>query len=158
MVKIKVVIDAGPIIHLAEIDEIKLLDMFHCIVPEEISKEAKLPKSIEIANLEGHYKDFSKLLSERFGLQLGEAQCIALALQEGIKIFLTDDMEARIAAKSMNLEPHGTIGIIAKAFRNDIISQKEAFLFLDMMKTKSSLFVTSDIIQYAKESIKKFKK
>lgn len=157
----KAVSDTGPIIHLNEVGMLKALNIFSEIkIPPEVSHELKdkipLPKKIKIIQLDPKHKNIAKMLAEE-ELDLGESQAISLALQEKISLFLTDDLEARTVAKKYNLEAHGTVGILLRAFRKKIISKDESISKIKKLHESSSLFITSDLINEIINSIGRFK-
>jgi len=43
-----------------------------------------------------------------------------------VNLFLTDDLDAREMGKKFGLEVHGSVGIIARAYRECLIDLKEA--------------------------------
>ena len=83
-----------------------------------------IPKKISIILLDSSSKDFLNMLIQKYSLDFGEAEAIALNLQEKSEYFLTDDLDARRIANEFQIEVHGTIGIILKAFKEKIISKK----------------------------------
>jgi len=162
----KVISDTGPLIHLSEIDLIKALDAFKEIyIPEEVNNELKRNRidknvfnNVKIANLGPKFKDVAEIMVNKFSLDLGEAQAIALSLQEKADYFLTDDLGARTVANAHNIEAHGTVGIILRAFREKIINKKLALEKINELYTSSSLFITRDLINQIIKSINEFKK
>ena len=88
----KAVSNTGPIIHLTEINLIKILNIFQNItIPEEVKKEliknnVPIPKRIKITKLKPESKDKTKILTNEYNLDLGEAEAIALSIQENIKM------------------------------------------------------------------------
>ncbi|MBI2449578.1 DUF3368 domain-containing protein [Candidatus Pacearchaeota archaeon] len=96
------------------------------------------------------------ILTNQRNLDLGESHSIALLLQEKADYFLTDDLEARSVAKDYNLEVHGTIGIILRAFSKGIIEQRIAIEKINELYIKSSLFITKDLIEQIIRSINEF--
>ena len=128
--KLKGVFDSGPLIHLSQVNGTNTLQLFRQIlVPDAVfievtrydlpgKKELLGAKNVLRKALGGKSKDYAKLVAGKFALELGESEAIALAKQEGINDFFTDDLNAREAAKEVGLKPHGSIGIIARAFRN----------------------------------------
>ncbi|OGI65350.1 hypothetical protein A2647_05315 [Candidatus Nomurabacteria bacterium RIFCSPHIGHO2_01_FULL_40_24b] len=159
----KAVSNTGPIIHLTEINLIKILNIFQNItIPEEVKKEliknnVPIPKRIKITKLKPESKDKTKILTNEYNLDLGEAEAISLALQEKVDYFLTDDLDARQIAKEFKLETHGTIGIILRAFKEKIISKEKTIEKIKELKTNSSLFITQDLISEVVESVKNFR-
>jgi len=160
----RIVSDTGPIIHLSEINFIKVLDIFsEALIPEEVYNELRLskipvPKRIKIVGLKPEFKDSVKVLTNQENLDLGEACAIVLTMQEKADYFLTDDLDARSVALKYNLEVHGTIGVILRAFREKIINKKIAIEKVNELHTKSSLFITKDLIDEVIIAIKEFEK
>lgn len=148
--------NSGPIIHLSEISEWKVLGIFKQIyispdVYEEINRNKKnlspLPKFITQKALLAEAKDFAAILCEKFGLELGEATAISLSRQVKLPFF-TDDLLARKIAKYLNIEVHGTIGIVLRAFREQQMTKMQAIAALQKLQTESSLYITSNLIRY----------
>lgn len=154
--------NTGPLLHLKEIELLKTLHVFkELYIPEEVKNELKrnnvnIPSHIKVIALYPKSKDVSQILINEFSLDLGEAEAIALSLQEKIKYFLTDDLDARSAASNYNIEVHGTIGIILRAFREGIIDKKTSIEKIHELYTKSSLFITKDLINEIIRAINKF--
>lgn len=165
MVKIDAgVFDTGPLLHLHEIDAFLVLALIKrkCTTPEveqELFKYRVLPpKGLHILSLSLKHKNTAKFLCEQYTLNLGEATAIALAQQENIRLFFTDDLEAREAGIRFHLEVHGTLGILLRAYRENIISKEQALSFVKELGTSSSLFLTSDLIHYIIKEIEQFRK
>ena len=64
-------------------------------------------------------------------LKLDEGELEALTLCDRLKVrtFLTDDLDARDAGKQLGFEVHGSVGVIARAYReglNDLERAKRA--------------------------------
>lgn len=158
----KAVSDTGPILHLTEIELIRALDIFsNVLIPQEVLNELKkynikVSKNIKLIPLNPEWKDTTLVLTNQQNLDLGESQAIALALQERADYFLTDDLDARSVAKDYNLEVHGTIGIILRSFREKIIDKKTAIGKINELSTKSSLFITKDLIEQIIKSVEEF--
>lgn len=62
----------------------------------------------------------------------GEASCLALAITRQL-IFVTDDLAARRLASANNVLLTGTLGILIKVVRGNLLSLMEANSFLKMM-------------------------
>ena len=156
--------DTGPIIHLSEINLLNALKIFHNVyIPSEVKKELiknkiKIPSFLRSLKLNGKFKEVSAILTNKFSLDLGESQAIALALQEKINYFLTDDLEAREIAKTYNLEARGTVGIISRSFRDKIIDKKTAIEKIKELHIKSSLFITKELVSEIIKTILDFKR
>ncbi len=157
----KAVSNAGPLIHLAEVEALKALGIFtEVAIPPEVDKEtSKIKKTkIRVVQLSGEAKNMAKMLMIKYNIDLGEAEAIALAASTGTKTFLTDDLAARDAAKTQGLEPHGTLGIITRAFREKIINKAEAIEKTEALHKNSTLFLTKDLIDWIKREIERFQK
>jgi len=101
-------------------------------------------------------KDFAKYLTKRYGIDLGESTGIALCRQEKVKLFFTDDLEARQTANFLGFEPHGTIAIILRAFREKVLTKKEAKLTIESLYKNSTLFLTNDLKEWSLKEIDNF--
>ena len=160
----RAVSDTGPIIHLSEINLVKAFDIFSVVViPQEIERELKnskisMSKKIKILKLSPEFKDKVKILTNQENLDLGEAFAIVLAMQENADYFLTDDLDARNVAIKYNLQVHGTIGIILRAFREKIIDKKTVIEKVNELYLKSSLFITKDLVISVLRAIEEFKR
>jgi predicted nucleic acid-binding protein len=89
---------------------------------------------------------------QRFDLEKlhsGETEGLYLCKQHDIPLFLTDDLAARKAAKSLGLQPVGSVGIILRAWKSDKLSLQEAEQSLKALQQASTLFVTPEIIEIA---------
>ena len=104
--KINAVIDAGPLIHLAEIGAIKALDAFSLLTTSRVAEEVRrLPKAINV--LDNYGKNLVSALQNGFSFGLGESECIALAKTEKTSVFLTGGLDARTTAKSLTSSSRG---------------------------------------------------
>ena len=61
-------------------------------------------------------------------VDLGEASTIALAVESNDNIVILDDMKARKLAHSLNQKITGTVGVIIKARKKNVISSIEKIL------------------------------
>ena len=159
----KAVSDTGPILHLTEINLTIALTIFSSIlIPEAVETELNknkipIPKKIKTIRLKPEWKDISKAISNNNNIDLGESEAIALALQEKASYLLTDDLAARNAAKSFNIEVHGSVGIILRAYREKLFNKKAAIEKVNELHRSSSLFITSDLINEIVKAINEFK-
>ncbi len=160
--KDRAVSDAGPIIHLHQITLLnKFLSTFEIYIPEEVSSEIKkhaVYVKAKKLDLKPRYKDFARMLVEKYVLGLGESEAISLALQEKIRLFFTDDLDARTAAKEYGLEAHGTVGIILRMYSNGVISKEDAKKKVYALKEKSSLFIAKELVEWIVKEIEDYKK
>ena len=166
MVKIeKGVFDTGPFLHLHEIEALAVAEIVQLkYISQEVKEELEhyeIPlhsiKKILTPLLSLQYKNIAKILTEQYELELGESTAIALAQQEKISLFFTDDLDAREAAKKFHLEVHGTLGLLLRALREKQITQEEALEIVKRISTESSLFLTSDLVNWINKEIKMYK-
>jgi len=164
----KAVFDTGPFIHLYEIESLNVLKLFKSIfIADEVFNELKKAnlhnkiskiKSVKLLQLSPKHKDMSKLLVEKHNIGLAESSSISLTLQEKADVFITDDLDARTAAKNLNLEVHGTVGVILRAFRESVIQKDEAIAKIKELHEKSSLYITKDLVEWTINQIKEYRK
>ncbi|RJS84204.1 DUF3368 domain-containing protein [Methanophagales archaeon] len=162
-----VVSNAGPLIHLAEIERFALLKVFTKIyIPEKVYKEVcieGMPGEREVRNAENIEvlsvsKEEVKKVSNEIGSKLEEGELEALTLCNRLKVemFLTDDLDARDAGKQLGFEVHGSVGVIARAYREGLIDFEMAKKALEELYSISKLFVTRGIIDEAIKELEEF--
>ncbi|WP_336036463.1 nucleic acid-binding protein [Halobacterium yunchengense] len=141
--------DAGPLIHLAEIDSLELLATFDTLlVPETVYKEVDaggVPYGLADLSYELVEADESRVGTEE--LDAGERAAIAVAEQRGI-VLLTDDLAAREAASDAGVEVHGSIGVIALAHARRSLDRDEAASLMRAHQRETSLFVTEAVVEH----------
>lgn len=151
-----VVCDAGPLIHLDELKCLELLEDFdRVLLPTAVKDEVKKhrpaillsTKVFECIDQERKECDRElKSLALTFTLHTGEKQALGLARNEQADLFLTDDSAARLAARALGLEVHGTIGILIRAIRRQQRSRSQVLKLLRSIPTRSSLFVKRSLL------------
>jgi len=161
----KAVFDTGPFLHLHESGQLVIVEIVeNKYVSREVEQELQkyaIPfnkvQNLWVKTIFPENRTIVKILSERYDLDLGEATSMALAKQEKILLFFTDDLEARDVAKTFGLEAHGTLGLLLRAFREGELNYQEALQATDALFHRSSLFITSDLLQWIKLEIKQFR-
>ena len=156
------VADTGPLIHLAEIDHLPLLSTFDPLhVPNAVWREAERPATIRpgLALARRHEIEAREVSQFAAGkklerLQAGELEGLYLCSQLRVPIILTDDLAVREAARDLALQPIGSLGIIAHAFRAGRIARQVAEQALVDLYDVSSLFVTRTIVDLAIERLR----
>lgn len=143
--------NSGPLIHLNEIGQIRLLNLFSSlIVPHSVIEETGRINLKKISIMEVSSKetaDFIKTI-RKFKLQKAETDALYLANKFSF-IFLTDDLEARNAANKLNIEVHGSLGIIALAYKKGLINLEIAKQLVIELYNNSTLFLTKAIVELA---------
>jgi hypothetical protein len=138
---LKMVSNTTPIIALSSIGRLELLGKYYeeIIIPEAVMSEIVSGGKIIIPNL----REFSwlKEIPDRkgietkllFGLDEGEKQVILIALKEKIERVLIDERKARKIAGMLNLKVVGTLGILARAKRENLIQvfRSEAYKLIE---------------------------
>ncbi len=89
-----------------------------------------------------------------FSLDVGENEALALMEQIPDAMFLTDDAAARIVAKQLGYNVHGTIGILVRAIRRSQMSPKEVLDILTDIPLKSSLYIRLSLLEDIQKKIK----
>ena len=167
MAKIKkAVFDAGPFIHLHEIDQLPSCKVFSVIstTPEILDECKRMSsliekmKNVQQRDLSSKGKDFAQYLIAKYTLHLGEATGISLCKQEKIRLFFTDDLDARTVAQTLGFEPHGTLAILLRAFSEKFLTEKKVLQAIDALYNDSSLFLTKDLRDWTIKEVKSFKK
>jgi predicted nucleic acid-binding protein len=131
-----------------------LLKQFNpLIIPELVLVEAVsfiCPRDLPIQTVTVNEANRSNLKS-RLLMQLhpGEMDALALCTQRPGAIFLTDDLKARQAAKRLEISVHGSVGIIIRAFRLELISKPQTESALMDLGNCRTLFITKAIIDDA---------
>jgi predicted nucleic acid-binding protein len=157
-----IICDAGPIIHLDELDCLDILDFRSILIPETVYREIQKYRDISFSK----YPNIqiiddpsipTRILkaSKIYDLQKGEIMAISLALENENSILLTDDSTARLFADNLKIVVHGTIGLLVRAVRRNIKSSQTIINVLTNLKTKSTLHITKKLIDEAINSIRK---
>jgi len=159
--QLEAIADAGPLIHLTEIGRLSLLSIFTQIhipnaVWSETVSQGRVPADDlhELQNITRYalsqqaVADF--ILDNNLAhLHSGECECLYLCQQINIFTLLTDDLSAREAAKKLNRQPVGSLGIIVKAYKMGRLSLPLAEQYLHELYMTSTLFVTKAIVNIA---------
>jgi predicted nucleic acid-binding protein len=160
-----VVLDAGPLIHLDELDALDLLDSFNdVIIPQIVWEEVTHHRpSISLANRQTcsiHTVVYPasptlRMLTGSFALDAGEVAALALAEMCKVPVFLTDDAAARVAGESMGLSVHGTIGVVVRAIRTGQRTKEQVLQMLRSIPEISSLHISRKLLDEVIETVSK---
>lgn len=153
----KVVCDAGPIIHLDELNCLDLLTDFQEIILsdtvwEEIKKHRPLAigrPSLAFTRLAAKLPANELLLTmcRVFSLDAGETEALALMEKNPKAIFLTDDASARLVAEQTGFRAHGTIGILIRSKRRGQRKPQQIIRTLEEIPLKSTLYVRPSLLE-----------
>ncbi len=113
------VVDSTCLIGLERIGKLDVLpELFEPIfIPDEVS--AEFGASFSWLNVETP-ANLALINALKLSVDSGEAEAIALALEKNCKI-LSDDKQARSAAKKLGLQVIGTIGMLIQAKQSGLI-------------------------------------
>jgi len=131
---------------LIVLDNIGMLDVLKelygtVFITEEVSKEFSktVPDWIEVRKVSDN--KYLKLMKNF--VDLGEASTIALAVETDDIVIILDDLKARKLAQKLNLKITGTIGVLIKARKRNIITSTQEVL----NKLRNEGFRISDEIE-----------
>ncbi|MDD4448512.1 MAG: hypothetical protein PHN61_12665 [Methanothrix sp.] len=150
------VLDAGPLIHLAELDALDVLcDFSLLLVPEavwfEVERhfpEALLTEQVNLQRVKAPRPSPTLVaLALSLALDRGELEALSLIDLYPHAIFLTDDSAARLAAEQRCLEAHGTIGLLIRSVRKDRRTGEDIISLLRDIPNRSSLYVRSSLLK-----------
>ena len=151
------VCDAGPLIHLDEVGCLDLLADFSAVlVYDAVWKEVQAHRPSALIAPNGNWRRVSPLtppppellaLSQIFSLHRGEWEAIRVALDHPGALFLTDDTAARMAAASLEISAHGSIGILVRAIRRNQRSEEQIIAILHGMPMNSSLHLKRSLLE-----------
>jgi len=93
--------------------------------------------------------DEVKERSERIGFQLGkgEIECIALCMDIGDKVFLSDDEDAKKFARIYGINSKGTIYLLLKSCKEGFLGKKECGKTFGEMVQKG-FWVSPEIVEF----------
>lgn len=162
----EVVCDAGPLIHLDELDCFDLLSDFSEVwVPEVVRHEVEAHRPVALEHggprLRFHVGETRPdaalaTLIQTLSLDQGEQAALSLAMSRSEVLFLTDDSAARLAARALGLRVHGSIGVLLRAVRRGHRTRQEALDLLRSLPLKSTLHIRpgllAEIIREVEES------
>ena len=161
---IKIVSNASPLIFLAKIGKLDLLETFEIIIPKQVYSEIKEGEksgredSHKIESLIKNNKikvEEIEIIAELEEQNLGEGEkaAISLAIDKKIELILLDERKARRVAKFYKLNPRGAIGVLTDAFRKNKISKKE-FKELIQKLIKEGYRISEELIMDLLKDIK----
>jgi len=152
-----VVCDAGPLIHLDEVDCLALLNDFaQVLVPEQVWQEVERHRPQALSRSDVSLTKVAVEISDQatfqglvraLSLDLGEQAALSLMPQFPQSIFLTDDAAARLAAVTLGYRVHGAIGILLRAVRRKQRTRDEILAILRELPHRSSLHLRSSLLQ-----------
>lgn len=128
------VLDAGPLIHLAELNALDGLSDFDILrVPEAVWAEVAgyQPKALDTSVLRLQRISVAEpspeleSVAQALALDRGEIQALSLLEEYPQSLFLTDDAAARRSGEERGYRVHGTIGLLIRSVRRNQYASKE---------------------------------
>lgn len=153
---IRVVCDAGPIIHLDELKCLDLLADFDAVlvleaVWHEVTRhrpEALTRSDVQLARVTTALREQAGFaaLAQAFSLDAGEQEALALVRQQPNAMLLTDDAAARLVAEQMGLRAHGTLGVLLRSIRRGLRTPEQVLSLLRSLPQDSTLYIRTSLL------------
>jgi hypothetical protein len=153
-----VVSNTSPILNLALINRLSLIQeqLNKIIIPkgvlEELRVEENLPGSKKIIDAMDakwlqveEVQDSVMLRILKRELDAGEAETIALDLENNAKLVLLDESEARRIAKDLGLRVTGVLGILVRACRQERIPSLRAEM--EYLREKAGFYISDQLFE-----------
>jgi predicted nucleic acid-binding protein len=151
-----IVLDAGPLIHLDELDNLRLLAGFKSVyIPNSVWEEAlihrpalrlvKVPDA-ELLDPRNPPRDAVVNVFRQFELHAGEIAALTLLDEVGSGVFLSDDDAARQAGEILGFEVTGTLGILLRAVRRGWLDREHAVALFRDIRQRSTLHVSKHVL------------
>lgn len=141
------VADTGPLIHLDEIDALHLVSVVdELLIPQTVYGELEagtVPSALDYIEYEVVEAEATELTVD---LDPGETAALAVA-SERSAVLLTDDLAARDAAEDLEVEVHGSIGVIVLAYTRGEVTKSKAADLMRALQTETSLFITDAVVK-----------
>lgn len=158
------VLDAGPLIHLAELEALDtLVDFSALFVPMAVKEEVECyqPSALNHPDLSLQYV-FAPLpppsllaMGRALALDKGEMNALSLMDLHPKAIFLTDDSAARLAAEHRGIKAHGTIGILIRSVRQGHRTEREVIDLLRGLRSRSTLYIRPSLLAEIIQALEK---
>jgi predicted nucleic acid-binding protein len=149
------VVDAGPLIHLAELNALDVLhDLTKSFVPNAVWEEVEnyqpnalksLGKRLERVSVAEPSPDL-QTLAQALSLDRGEVEALAFLETHSEAWFLTDDAAARLTAEQRGYQVHGTIGMLIRSVRRGQKEPRQVLTLLHDIPKRSTLFIRPGLL------------
>ncbi len=162
------IINASPLIIFGKLNRISLLKKIYLTleIAESVYEEAVTKgmeknvrdafiinenisnKNIIVVELNGKFEQQAKKISEIYGIDIGESETIALALQLGKKEVVIDEKAAREAAKAVGVKPIGSLRVLLMAFARNLLTKAEIKEIVTEMENTKYRFSPQVLIEF----------
>lgn len=154
------VLDAGPLIHLDQLGVVYLIgELGTVFCPEEVAAEAEthrpgvMQRCSSVSIMKTPKFEVSQIPLGAI-LQKGELAALAWAQTFGAELFVSDDTDAREAAKIMKIAVTGTLGVFQFVVREGIIDAVDACALMELIPAQSTLHVHPMLLKSAIASLR----
>jgi predicted nucleic acid-binding protein len=155
MERSEAILDAGPLIHLTELEALDAIgDFSDLFVPQGVWEEVahhqpgalKCP-GIRLQEVSAPLPSPSLLaLGRALSLDKGEMEALSLMDLHPRAILLTDDSAARMAAEHRGVRAHGTIGLLIRSVRTGRRTRNEVIDLLKHLRERSTLHIRPSLL------------
>ncbi len=157
-----IIADTGPILHLEEAGWSSLLPKLgEVFVTPKILVELqqrsgwRRPAWLHVAQPSAAALQEARIWVRNGLLHEGEAEALAHAREVRPDYFLTDDGEARVAAKSAGLHVRGSLGVVLGCVALRLCTRAEAAQALDALESHSTLWLSDQVKLDARQALAK---
>ena len=85
-------------------------------------------------------------LAVLYSLHAGERAALSLCMEFPKASLLSDDTAARLAAKTLTVAAHGTLGLLVRAIRRRLLSKAQVLALLRQIPERSSLHIRPGLL------------
>ena len=157
------VVDAGPLIHLDELDCLDLLsDFCPLVIPDKVWQETLRHRPhLALSCVPGSRIESAKcsaslrlsVMADVLGLAAAEIDALSLAESCRVRCFLTDDSAARLAGEALGLRVHGSIGVLVRSIRTGKRSKDKVLSVLKNVSDQSTLHISRRLLAEVIEKV-----
>lgn len=164
-----VITNSGPLMALAKLGLLHLLSQLYGKVdmPGAVYDEVvlsgrahgysdSLPVKLAIQRKQLVVKKVEKLKDEiaELSLHIGEKQVLCLALENKADLVLLDDMLARNEAQERGISVKGTLGVIVKAYRMELLNLNEIQTIFDDIASRDDIWIAEELCRRVFDGLK----
>jgi predicted nucleic acid-binding protein len=148
--------DAGPLLHVDELDRLDLVADMPLGIPEVVWQEIHPHRPAVGQRLTGPYERRVveealtpplAVLARTLVLDAGEGTALALITRVPQAWVLTDDAAARLAAQQLGYQVHGSMGIMVRAIRRHQRTASQVVTLVQALPHRSSLSIRPALLQ-----------
>lgn len=160
-----VVADASPLIFL---NKLRQLELLHRLLGDDIRiptvvRDEVLPPDLDPIEAESlasfvaactidpvrRPRQFARAMSA------ADSAALTLALRVGADVLLCDERLTRIVAETEGIRPLGTLGVLLKAHRADLLSREETHELVDQLVGRHGFRISVDLYQAVLEQLRR---